>query len=60
MVSESEFHEILEKKGIVEQRRKIWWKQWEQYQSEFGGNRETLESLVTIVIEKGCKAPCSL
>jgi len=60
MVTENEFHEILEKKGMVEQCRQIWWKQWKQYQSEFGGSREVLENLVTAVIEKGCKAPCGL
>lgn len=58
MVSEKEFDEILKKKGMVEQCRKIWWIQWESYQAKFGGNIELLENTVTAVIEKGCRAPC--
>lgn len=60
MVTEKEFDEILKEKGLMEQCRKIWWKRWEQYQAKFGGDKESLEKLVTTVIEKGCKAPCGL
>ena len=60
MVSEKEFNEILEKKGLVENCRNIWWKHWEPYQAKFGGSKELLERLVTEVTEKGCKAPCGL
>lgn len=58
MVSENEFHEILEKKGFVEQCRKLWWKHWDQYQVKFGGDKETLEIIVSAAVEKGCQAPC--
>ncbi|OHA49573.1 MAG: hypothetical protein A2Z62_00765 [Candidatus Terrybacteria bacterium RIFCSPLOWO2_02_42_20] len=60
MVLENEFHEILEKKGMVEQCRQIWWKQWKTHQDKFGGSREALENLVIAAIKNGCKAPCSL
>ena len=60
MVSESEFDEILKKKGMVENCRKVWWKQWEQHQARFGGSREALENLVTAAIKNGCQAPCGL
>ena len=28
MISEKEFDEILKKKGIIEECRKLWWKHW--------------------------------
>ena len=60
MVSEKEFHEILEKRGLVENCRRIWWKHWNKYQIEFGGDKELLEVLVTAAIKNGCQAPCGL
>lgn len=60
MVSEKDFDEILKKKGLVEQCRKIWWKHWNLHQAKFGGDKELLENIVTAVIKNGCKAPCGL
>ena len=59
-ISENEFHKILKKKGMVEQCRTLWWKQWKPYQDKHGGNRETLENLVAAAIKNGCQAPCGL
>lgn len=60
MVSEKEFDEILKRKGVTEQCRKLWWKHWKPYQDKVGGDKESLENFVTAVIEKGCQAPCGL
>jgi len=57
MISENEFHEILKKKGMVEQCRILWWK---SCQVKFGGTKEELENLITAAIKNGCRAPCSL
>ena len=60
MVAENESHEILKKKGMIEQCRKLWWKHREPYQVKYGGDKKLLENLVTVVIENGCKASCGL
>ena len=60
MVSESEFHEILKEKNMLEKCRQVWWIQWKTHQDKFGGSREALENLVIAAIKNGCKAPCSL
>lgn len=60
MVSENEFHEILEEKKLMEQCRKVWWEHWKPYQAKFGGSKEALEELVTAAKKNGCKVPCGL
>lgn len=60
MVSEKEFHKILEGKGVIKNCRDIWWEHWNQHQIKFGGSIEALENLVSAAVKNGCKAPCGL
>ncbi len=60
MVTEEEFHEILKKKGLVEECRKLWWKHWKQYPAKSDKSKELLENLVEAAVKNGCRAPCGL
>lgn len=60
MVSEKEFDEILEKMGVVEQCRRLWWKSLASYQPKFNIDKDSLKNLVIAVTKNGCKAPCGL
>ena len=52
---------ILERKGMVKNCREILLNYWEKdgvFSKKI--NKETIGVLITIALEKGCKAPCSL